>query len=82
MVKRKWKYFAIVAVCFCLMFGCIGCGNASEETAQTDAETQVAETIVEETQTQPEIVPEEIPTDGATDSSFTGRWPDFPKDRG
>ena len=63
MVKRKWKYFAIVAVCFCLMFGCIGCGNASEETAQTDAETQVAETIVEETQTQPEIVPEEIPTD-------------------
>ena len=63
MVKRKWKYFALVAVCLCLMLGCIGCGNASEETVQTEAETQVAETIDEETKAQPEIVPEEIPTD-------------------
>lgn len=72
MVKRKWKYLAIVAVCLCLMLGCIGCGNSSEDTTQTEAETQIAETFVDEPEAEPEIVPEEIPTD----EDFNAETPD------
>ncbi len=52
MVKRKRKYITIIAVCLCLVFTCIGCGQTTDESAQT-ADTEV----------EPEVTPEEIPTD-------------------
>lgn len=74
MVKRKRNHITIIAVCLCLLFGCIGCGQAAEEamTAEMPETAQVSETqtvadageIVEEiSETEPEVVPEEIPTD-------------------
>lgn len=73
MVKRKRKYITIIAVCLCLLFTCIGCGQTTDESAQTADTTQVAETpssdetVIDEakadTETEPDVTPEEIPTD-------------------
>jgi len=74
MVKRKWKYLTIIAVCLCLLFGCIGCGNTSEESVQSEniVDEVVAETEVEpEEETALEIVPEVIPTDEDAETETT-----------
>ncbi|MBQ8527395.1 MAG: N-acetylmuramoyl-L-alanine amidase [Lachnospiraceae bacterium] len=79
MVKRKRKYFTIIAVCLCLLICCIGCGKSSGESEQTGAGiqqsgdgTQIAETQDSETQSsdlenadegQSDVAAEEIPTD-------------------
>lgn len=63
MVKRKRKYVTIIAVVLCLLFVCIGCGQATE-TAQI-TETQSADTSVAD---EAEVIPEEIPTDDDFDA--------------
>ncbi len=69
MVKRKRKYITIIAVCLCLLFACIGCGQSTDESAQTADTTQVTETpssdetVIDETIGDTEVTPEEIPTD-------------------
>ncbi len=74
MVKRQRKYFTIIAVCFCLLLGCMGCGQDSSETVTMEA-VSVAETETEQPeemeQTTEPVQVEEIPTDDAFDEADT-----------
>lgn len=69
MVKRKRKYITIVAVCLCLLFVCIGCGQATEQAEETTETVQIteSESVVEPETDEMEVVPEEIPTDDEFD---------------
>ena len=96
MVKRKRKYFAIIAVCICLVFGGMGCGQGSSdaqlsetdqvtETSQTEESMQDVQPVVpedskESIEEEQEIVVEEIPTDEATEEETVSEPEKSPED--
>ena len=70
MVKRKRKYVTIIAVVLCLLFVCIGCGQATEQAGETTETAQITETQSADTPVadETEVISEEIPTDDDFDA--------------
>lgn len=61
MVKRKRKYLTIIMICFCLLFGIIGCGQADGEISTDPVQIEETETVVEEIPTDDEFEAEILP---------------------
>ncbi len=61
MVKRKWKYIAVIVVSLCLLWGMVGCESSSPEPAD-ESRVEATDSLLQQ-ETSEETAVQEIPTD-------------------